>query len=602
MLAIKTHRPALGARLKALLFAVALGITLTAFSPLKTGRVAAQTSGGGSPRQIAFDRDGEIFVMNEDGSNQTDLGPGYDPSWSKDGKRLAITFPETSETSNIYVVNVDGTGSLPLTDSGRDFGPVWSSDGEKIAFTSDRRVDASDTGAYRIYLMNADGSNQQKVFSSAPSGLVSESQPAWSPDGKRLAFIGETVENGLSAFDVYVVGADGTGLARLTTFRSIDVQHTLAWSRDGQKIAFTAAHDIQTIAADGSGSLVDLTGGNNSEEFQPAYTSDGSKIVYSAMDFSDSTQSGLYVMNADGTGQTFKGVQGQDPEWKPEAVAQPTPTPTPDPSPSPSPTPSPTPTPTPSPAPSPTPAPTPQADLSVTLTASPDQPTVGSNIFYTLVVKNNGPDTAKGVTASFIKPQGLDIVSVTGLCRQSPQTPTTTACRLADIAAGSQSSISFVARPTTAGDITVNSSANSTVADPVPANNTQALTLTVASGGCVAEITGSVGQLIIPAGSQSARQVRNVIIARNNTGHAINGLVHFVFDGLPANVEGGAGTTLSRTRCAAPIGRKYVTVGAGKTPFVWAPGQVITLAVDFSNPGRVPVNYRLRIYTGAGYP
>jgi uncharacterized repeat protein (TIGR01451 family) len=603
MLALKSHRPALGGRLRLLLLAVALGIAATVFSPFKAGRVSAQT-GGGSARMIAFDRDGEIFVMTEDGGTQTDLGPGYDPSWSPDGQRLAITFPDNSESSTIHVVNVDGSGGVALTDSGHDYGPTFSNDGSRIAFTSSRREDPSDTGD-RVYLMNADGSDQHKLFANAPSGLVAESQPAWSPDGQRLAFIGESVEGGLSKEDVYVANADGTGLARLTNFGNIDLQNTLAWTRDGRQVAFTANRDIQTITVDGAHVLTDLTNSGDADEHQPNYTSDGTKIVYSLTNFNDGTTSGIYVMNADGTGATFTGVQGEVPEWKPEAVTQPSPTPTPDPTPNPTPapTPDPSPSPSPSPTPNPTPAPTPQAELSVTLTATPAQPTVGGNLFYNLVVKNNGPDAASGIVASFIRPQGLDLVSASGaLCSQSPQSPLVTVCRMGNIAAGSQTSISITTRPTVAGDISVNSLVNSTVADPDKSNNTQGLTLTVAGGACVEEITSSVGQLIVPVGKGANRQVRQVITARNNTGRTINGLVHFVFDGLPASVEGSGNTRLSRTTCAAPLGRKYVTVGAGRTPPAWKPGQVITLTVDFSNPARVPVNYKLRIYTGAGYP
>jgi uncharacterized repeat protein (TIGR01451 family) len=598
MLTVKTHRPALGGRLKLLLIVLALGIAVTTFSPFRTGRVSAQASG--ATRMIAFDRDGEIFVMTEDGGTQTDLGPGYDPSWSSDGKKLAITFPETSETSNIYAVNVDGSGSVALTSSGHDFGPTYASDGLRIAFTSSRREDASDTGD-RVYIMNADGTGQHKLFSSAPSGLVAEDQPAWSPDGQRLAFIGETIEGGLSKMDIYVANADGTGLARLTNFGILDVQNTLAWTRDGSKVAFTANRDIQTIAADGTGVLTDLTNTGNADERQPNYTSDGSKIVYALTNFGDSTLNGIYVMNADGTGQTFTGVQGEVPEWKPEAVAQPTPTPTPDPTPNP--TPNPTPSPSPSPTPNPTPAPTPQADLSVALTATPAQPTVGGNLFYTLVVRNSGPDAASGIIASFVRPQGLDIVSTSGaLCLQSPQSPTTTVCRLGQIAAGSQTSISITTRPTAAGDINVSALVNSTVADPDKSNNTQSLKVTVAGGGCATEVTSSVGQMVVRGGNQSGAQVTNVIFVRNNSGRALDGTVNLVFDGLPASVGGSRGTTLSTTRCAEPLGRRYLTVTVGRNQATWKPGQIITAAVDFSNPARVPVNYRLRIYTGPGNP
>ncbi|MDQ3745723.1 MAG: hypothetical protein M3444_15210, partial [Acidobacteriota bacterium] len=117
MLVIRTHRPAPGRRLALLLTAIALGVAFQLLSPFDAGRVSAQ-AGGPAARQIAFDRDGEIFKMNADGTGQTDLGPGYDPAWSPDAQKIAITYPETTETSNIYVMDADGSNRVALTDSG----------------------------------------------------------------------------------------------------------------------------------------------------------------------------------------------------------------------------------------------------------------------------------------------------------------------------------------------------------------------------------------------------------------------------------------------------------------------------------------------------
>jgi uncharacterized repeat protein (TIGR01451 family) len=568
-----------------MLFAIALGITITALSPLSTRRAAAQ-SGDNASRKIAFERNEEIFLMNGDGSNQTSLGTGLDPAWSPDAQKLAFTFPETVETTGIYVMNADGTGLVQLTDSGNDFTPSWSPDGTRIAFTSYRVGEPPNGSPNRIYVMNADGSNQQKVFANSPSGLVTESQPVWSPDGTKLAFIGQASVNGLSKVDVYLVNVDGTGLVRLTNVGNIPLATTLAWSPDGSKIAFTSSRDIQTIAADGTGVPINLTNSTASDDTHPSYTSDGTKIVYSSNNFGDNSLDGIYVMNADGTGATFTGAAGRDPQWKPEAVVAPTPTPTP--------------------TPTPSPTPTPQADLSVLLTASPNQPTIGSNLFYTLVVTNHGPDAATGVTAFFTRPQGLDLVSASpavGSCQPSQQTPLGTVCQLGNLASGSQVSVNIVTKPTAAGEITAFSSATSALDDPEQNNNAQSLKLTVAPPApCVEEVTSIVGQLVERPGNQSRKQVRHVIYVRNNSGRQLNGLVHFVFDGLPASIEGDKKTSFFRTRCSEPLGRKYTSVGVGVNALVWEPGQVIKLEVDFFNPERELINYNLRIYTGPGFP
>jgi hypothetical protein len=88
---------------------------------------------------------------------------------------------------------------------------------------------------------------------------------------------------------------------------------------------------------------------------------------------------------------------------------------------------------------------------------------------------------------------------------------------------------------------------------------------------------------------------------RNNSGRVLNGNVHLVFDGLPGSVQSGdpANPFLS-TQCAPPLGRKYMTLRLNNG--TWQPGQIIFANVEFSNPQRVRVNYRLRVYSGSGTP
>ena len=123
MLVVRTHRPAPGRRLALLLLAIALGVAFQLLSPFFVSRAAAQAVEKPA-RQIAFERDGVITLMNEDGSNQVSLGPGHDPAWSPDAQKIAYTFSDTVETTEIYVMNADGSGVTVLTDSGNDFGPA----------------------------------------------------------------------------------------------------------------------------------------------------------------------------------------------------------------------------------------------------------------------------------------------------------------------------------------------------------------------------------------------------------------------------------------------------------------------------------------------
>lgn len=110
-------------------------------------------------------------------------------AWSPDGQRFAFEFWKPRgipETTDICVINVDGSGFRRLTKSpDEDRYPAWSPDGQQIAFSSQRNHRGG------IFLMNADGSKVRKLTTRG------EERPSWSPDGQRIAF---HVEQKNSAF------------------------------------------------------------------------------------------------------------------------------------------------------------------------------------------------------------------------------------------------------------------------------------------------------------------------------------------------------------------------------------------------------------------
>jgi hypothetical protein len=80
--------------------------------------------------------------------------------------------------------------------------PAWSPDGRKIAFVSERDRN------YGIYVMNADGSGQRRLTGNADPNAGQ----AWSPDGRKIAFL----RPGGRTSELYVMNADGSGQRRLT--------------------------------------------------------------------------------------------------------------------------------------------------------------------------------------------------------------------------------------------------------------------------------------------------------------------------------------------------------------------------------------------------
>jgi len=168
--------------------------------------------------------------------------------------------------------------------------PAWSPDGRKLAFVSRR------DGNSEIYVMNADGGDQQNLTRQP----ASDSHPSWSRDGRRIVFVSRRDGNS----EIYVMNADGSGLGNLTRTPSDELDP--AWSPDGRAIAFVqkrcrpnprdtrCAISYETylyvVNADGSG-LRRLTA-QRAHLFNPSWSADGRTIRY-----------GGYLVNADGSGR-----------------------------------------------------------------------------------------------------------------------------------------------------------------------------------------------------------------------------------------------------------------------------------------------------------
>ena len=292
----------------------------TAFEahPLAKGSLPASLSAfPGTNGMIAFEsyRNGnaEIYVMNADGSGQTNLtnnsGNESSPVWSPDGSKLAFSS-DRDGNAEIYVMNADGSGQTRLTNNtATDGEPAWSPDGSKIAFNSDR--DGS-VDVYEIYVMNADGTSQTRLTNNTTVDI----RPAWSPDGSKIAFDSDRDGN----LEIYVMNANGSGQANLTNNPANDA--TAAWSPDGTKIAFDSYRDNPSQAenyvmnADGTGQT-NLSNSNSTDEGSQAWSPDGAKIVFHS---SLAGNYEIYVRNADGSGVTrltFNSATDVRPDWQP---------------------------------------------------------------------------------------------------------------------------------------------------------------------------------------------------------------------------------------------------------------------------------------------
>jgi TolB protein len=223
------------------------------------------------------------------------------PAWSPDGQQIAF-YSERDGRGDIYVMNADGSGEQRLTDTAADEGyPSWSPDGRTITFDSDR------DGNFEIYAMDADGGNLRRI-TNHPARDVSAS---WAPDGSEIAFMSD---RGGSGFDIYVMRPDGTGIEKRTT---TGTSWFPVFSPDNTRLAFHIGRDVHIAARDGS-SLTRLTVDPENGMF-PSWSPDGKRLAFMSW---RNGRTELFVMNADGNDQrkllTMERGDAIDPRWSPD--------------------------------------------------------------------------------------------------------------------------------------------------------------------------------------------------------------------------------------------------------------------------------------------
>jgi len=229
-------------------------------------------SPGGS--WIAFVRqtgtETHIYIMDADGGSQRPLttGPGRaaSPAWSPDGRQIAFTATR-SGPSQIAAVRSDGTRRRDLAPAPHDQrAPAWSPDGRLIAFLSN-----TSGGYFDLYAVGADGRNLRRVPTPAPSLQPDVTEFVWLPDG-RLAY---TNRSGLAQEGITVTTVGGA------EHRYLGSGSAPAWSPDGRRLAFVVSHagapEIYVRSA--AGKAVRLSDPNLAC-VRPAWSPDGRRIAF----------------------------------------------------------------------------------------------------------------------------------------------------------------------------------------------------------------------------------------------------------------------------------------------------------------------------------
>jgi len=215
------------------------------------------------------------------------------PAWSPSGGKVAFTS-YMRNNPDLYVVGAGGGRPHRLAYyPGMNTGASWSPDGSRIALT------LSKDGQPEIYVINAtDGMIMKRLT----NNRAIDTSPAWSPDGKQIAFVSDR-EGGPQ---IFVMNADGSGQKRVSFNGPYNTTPTWSPRKGARVLAYTTqdggTFDIVTLDLVTS-QMVRITQGQGSNE-EPAWAPNGRAIAFASV--GRSTGSGVYIANADGTGQQRK--------------------------------------------------------------------------------------------------------------------------------------------------------------------------------------------------------------------------------------------------------------------------------------------------------
>jgi WD40 repeat protein len=187
----------------------------------------------------------------------------FQPDVSPDGKRVALRADEEPPRGGTWLVGIDGSNPINLSRQVGVWGGAadWSPDGRSLVYTGKRKGERF----FGLWIVRTDGSRARRI---TPDTWEAQ-YPAWSPDAKSIAFTRVVPPDD---FSLYVLSPDGAGLRKVSQGDHND--NYAAWSPDGKQLVF------------------------NSERSEGA---------------------GLWLINADGTGERFL-TEGGEPQWEPRRL------------------------------------------------------------------------------------------------------------------------------------------------------------------------------------------------------------------------------------------------------------------------------------------
>lgn len=275
--------------------------------------------------QLAFVRDGQIYLVKSNGADLVRLTNGDEPAWSPDGRRIAFIRRRDGSTDfelgDLYVMDADGSNARLIAPSANS--PAWSPDSKKIAFSTYRGGDGA------VLIMSVDDDAKPPVRIGFDRGF--NGWPAWSPDGSRIAFVSDW-EAFDYALELYVVNADGSNPKQLTNgfFGSVKswpsyTQYAQpAWSPDGSRIALVTCVAWQWATCGESNVAVMNTDGSNLLTVassrglaRPTWSPDGRGLAFARTSYDHCCRvDSVFFVRLGGSDERLIVSNGYSPSWR----------------------------------------------------------------------------------------------------------------------------------------------------------------------------------------------------------------------------------------------------------------------------------------------
>ena len=207
------------------------------------GRLAYMTYKGGSPEIWGQRKPGGPHVRLYPLPSAKPEGHCFCPSWSPDGKRLALVQGDRRGNTDIVILDVETGRVRRITDSNCiNTDPTWNPAGTTLAFTSDR------DGGPQVFLMEEDGSNVRRL---TQEGTYNGS-PVWSPSGAMIAYVSRFE----GKFDLFVYKLGEGKSYQITT--GVASSESPSWSPDERRLVFTSGSrgGMQLYTTDLSGTTL----------------------------------------------------------------------------------------------------------------------------------------------------------------------------------------------------------------------------------------------------------------------------------------------------------------------------------------------------------